>query len=263
VSRFVEHARVLDHLIADLTSPSGSSLIQRDPLRAGVALVESSELSEIVPYLRTAPPEGVTPKLRHVLRGPALPIEETQNSNQARNFMFELVLWSKLLRAGLAPELSEHPDLRCHVDNMELLVECKRTLSERGIVACVKRATAQLERQMSCGPDRYGGIAVSVSRVFNEGDKVLAFRDEARASDEIGEELEALARRIETLAAAVVSERIVGAIVHMMTPARQRDSGLIVRVEEMILVPFPRGRGAGLRGFYALGEALRLVADYR
>src|SRR6266852_7484307 len=94
-----------------------------------LALSESAELGDIVPFVSQSDPAVLKPKLRDVLRGPALPNDENMNSSQSRNVLFELNCAHKLWRAGLAPRLGEHPDLACEIQAAKFLIECKRTSS--------------------------------------------------------------------------------------------------------------------------------------
>jgi hypothetical protein len=263
-SRFVAYRQILDGLIEDLGSPEGVATVEHDPMHVGVALVESVELADLLAYLVTVSPRVLTPKLREVLRGPFLPVDEDQNSNQARNVMFELTLACKLWRAGLAPALGEHPDLRCEIEARSLLIECKRALSGRGIPGLIQRAGHQLRRHLTgARAGCHGVVALSVSRVMNEGDKVLAFSDELRASEELSRDVERLAEEASGALRKVGPNQIVGAVFNMVTPARQRGNGLIVRVDETVLAPLATPGSAEDRAFRAFGEAMRSTADHR
>ena len=260
-SRFVGYRAILDRLIENLDRRAASN---DDTMRIGVALVESAELADLLPYLVTVSPDVLTPKLREILRGPFLPVDEDQNSNQARNVMFELTLASKLWGAGLAPEIGEHPDLRCEIEGRLLLIECKRALSERGLPGLIQRADHQLRRHSTgVTAASHGIVALSVSRIVNEGDKVLAFSDERRASEKLSGDLERLANEASITLRSGGSNQIVGAVFNIVTPARQREDGLIVRVDETLLMPLATPGSTEDRAFRAFGKAIRSIADQR
>jgi hypothetical protein len=65
-----------------------------------VALGESGEIREMLPFLSTCQPPELAGKLRALLAGPELPSEEDLASNQARNIQFELWLAAALSGCG-------------------------------------------------------------------------------------------------------------------------------------------------------------------
>src|SRR5207253_641949 len=133
-SRFAEYRRRLQRFVDARSQPERLDEVVKedsdtDRAIGGFAQVESLELAGLVPFLETCDESVLQSKVRAILGGPVLPVDEDQASNQARNIMFELSLASKLVRAGLAPQLGEHPDLQCEVDEKGLWIECKRPLS--------------------------------------------------------------------------------------------------------------------------------------
>jgi hypothetical protein len=160
-SRFQEHRACLAELAAALTTggqEAARSVFDGNRLRALAALTEGAELAEILPFAQSAPPGTVKRKLAEVLRGPTLPTDEDPNTNQARNILFELNLASKLWRAGLGPELGEHPDVRCWVDGRALYVHCKRPFSAKGARQAYTDALGQIARDLGSAPEGARGI---------------------------------------------------------------------------------------------------------
>lgn len=72
-----------------------------------IALTETREVGTMVPFLRTCPPEALTRRLKAILAGPDLPLEEDHASNQARNIQFELSLATML--STVASDLGSDP----------------------------------------------------------------------------------------------------------------------------------------------------------
>lgn len=135
----------------------------RDP-RYRVAVSESLELADMLPYLVSCDPSALRPKLRVVLSGPEMPSDESAESNAARNFQFELCFASLLSRAGLSPKLGENPDL--WLDRpWTFLFECKRVVSPRRIRDRIWEAAEKLhEVRKHHVASAEGIVAISLSR---------------------------------------------------------------------------------------------------
>ncbi len=158
-----------------------------------VALAESQEIVELLPFLRARPPQELVPRMRLLLAGPELPSEEDQASNQARNIQFELWLAGTLWRVGVQVELAE-PDVRCKIGETTVLFACKRLFSVKRLTRRINEATEQLQRNLEPLPEKtsWGFIAISLSRVLGKTDQSEAIANRA-------EGLERLASRIEVL----------------------------------------------------------------
>lgn len=181
-SRFGEHSRRLDHLIAivndrQLGRPTGSveAILAKDQIAYLLALTESVEFGDIMGTLTDSDPLGLRAKLEVVLTGPPLPIDEdTSSGNKSRNALFELSLAAHLKRAGYEPELGEHPDLRITVDGGVIGVECKRPFTESGVTRNLTRAEKQIIQKLKdpakLPPGARGIVAISLSKTINPGD---------------------------------------------------------------------------------------------
>lgn len=108
-------------------------------------------------------------RLTRALSGPHLPEAENQKNRDGRNVMFELALGAEWALCGGKVELVE-PDLALRMPTRSYLVACKRPESEHGIRAAVKDAASQLQTVLSnTGTDHFGIVAVSLSRILNQG----------------------------------------------------------------------------------------------
>ncbi|MBI3455728.1 MAG: hypothetical protein HY002_08065 [Candidatus Rokubacteria bacterium] len=104
-SRFREYRERLDYLIrivraqraGVITEPIDRTL-RGEQDRYVIALSESSELGSLAGFLAACEADVLRTRLRRILAGPAMPVEEDQNSNEAGNVLFELNLAEKLAR---------------------------------------------------------------------------------------------------------------------------------------------------------------------
>jgi len=161
-----------------------------------VALAESQEIVELLPFLRTRPPQELMPRMRSLLAGPELPSEEDLASNQARNIQFELWLAGTLWRVGVQVELAE-PDIRCKIGETTALFACKRLLSVKRLTRRINEATEQLQRNLEPLPEKtsWGFIAISLSGVLGKTDQSEAIANRAEGLERLASRIEALVTR--------------------------------------------------------------------
>lgn len=96
------------------------------------SLLELETIVSILPYLETRPDAELHPKLEKVLKGPIYLDGERggSSSNDARNFLAELVAATQFWKVGLTPELGEHPEIRLgDVAGGPVFIQCKRLFS--------------------------------------------------------------------------------------------------------------------------------------
>src|SRR5262245_54969536 len=118
-SRFLEYRDRIHALLAHPDSGGQRAALQhceRERLVNFAALTDVAELADMLPFLQSVDPKSIRGKLLHVLQGPLMPEDESQNSNQARNILFELNLACKPWKAGVVPRLGEHPDVAIQLE---------------------------------------------------------------------------------------------------------------------------------------------------
>jgi len=136
-------------------------------------LVETIEITENWPVLRASQVDIPNQLLETALSGPADAFRENETSNKGRNAMFELSVGATLARAGLNPTFcTPNPDISFEMENLRIKVECKRLLSEEKLFPRIKEAINQLSKSVRADSSDVGIVAVSVSRLFNPGDRV-------------------------------------------------------------------------------------------
>src|SRR5689334_11329993 len=92
-------------------------------------LVEALEFRDIYTAFKDDDPEILGPKLERALSGPFRPAEETKETSDGRNMMFELALAADLRLRGGNIAVGE-PDICLKVSDRRFLIECKRPRSE-------------------------------------------------------------------------------------------------------------------------------------
>lgn len=268
-SRFAEYRERLDHLIRvvrlrrqDITlGRSVEQELREEGLHYIITLTESTELSDILPFLRTCDPDVIRLKLRNVLRGPVLPTDEDADSNLSRNILFEVNLAAKLHRAGFTPVVGEHPDIACEVDGKWLYFECKRPFSPGKISKLISKAAKQLKSHLAGRPGARGVIAMSLSKVMNAGDRLYTFDHEVDGRRGLADALTKAARTFRRAEEKLVGSKIVGMIYHVITPALNRELDMYYVAQQHEAHPLASDGSADYRAFHALGSAFK-AAQY-
>jgi hypothetical protein len=185
------------------------------------SLADSMEFVDSVEALRQQRCDIPDDVMQKALDGPADPVDESGTSNVGRNTMFEIALAGRFARAGLHPTLGQEPDIHLEFNDRDIFIQCKRAFSANAVPRLLKDAARQLRRDLgkSFSPRDCGIIAISVSRLFNPGDKLLAVHDEGGIRDKLHAEIDGLIRANIKHYRDVKEPKIAGVLYHLSTPA--------------------------------------------
>jgi len=213
----------LDKVIAEVTDDRRRELMW--------SLAESTEFVDSIDALRKQGCEVPNPVLEAALDGPADLLSESEKSNRGRNTMFEIAIAGRLARAGLSPRLGDEPDVHVEFDDRKIFIQCKRVFSEGGISKRLIEAGKQLKRDLtrSCDPRDCGIIAISISRVFNKGEKLLIVGDEDALRRKLNAEINAIMAATVEDYRNVREPKVAGVLYHFSTPAFLEGMGIWVR----------------------------------
>ena len=262
-SRFIEYTRLIEHLCEIIRTHSIDSLppqveeeLRNHTLEYVLALTESMELTDALPYLKTCDSKIAHQKIRKILSGPLLPRDEDQNSNEARNTIFELNLASKLYTVGLNPSLGTGADVECMIEGKRLLIECKRPLSDSSVKMRIKKAKKQVEADLKkTAPGSRVVIAVSLSKIMNPTDKFFAFLEESSAREKLADLLEAEAEKTKR-SWTNLGRKVIGIIFHVITPSIDRKDSKFSLGQQWNAHPLATDGSTDYAAFKSLFDAL-------
>jgi len=185
-------------------------------------VIEALEAHDVFLAFQDDPSPAIGAALKRALSGPLHPIHENVKNRDGRNIWFELALAAEWRLRGVSLDLGE-PDLQLKMGGVTFLVACKRPASERSIDGNLRDAIGQLRRNLDTAPPgTFGVAAISLSCIFNPGDKV--FSGEMNTLNAL---LESVFARREQYLLSVNDPRICCVLLHVATPSLGIDVDLL------------------------------------
>jgi hypothetical protein len=177
-------------------------------------IIEALEAHDVLLAFQNDSPTAIAPSLKRALSGPLHPLDETVRNRDGRNVWFELALAAEWRLRGALVSLEE-PDLRLTSNGVPFLVACKRPATAERINGNIRDAIHQLQRNLNTSPPGTFGIAaISLSCVFNPGDKVFSGQ-----MIELGKRLEDEVDKQRPYLRSVADARISCVLFHTATPS--------------------------------------------
>lgn len=160
------------------------------------AVYDLTELLDIYNSIKDYPDKTILKeKIRLLNGGVNSPANETGTNTYARNFQFELKLFSELAGAGITCRLKDpNPDIEVasKLVGYTYAIECKRIYSFRdsSVHDSINDARDQLNELLSENPNQTGIIALDVTRRLTQGTDYLRAKNETVALARLSHELD-------------------------------------------------------------------------
>jgi hypothetical protein len=162
--------------LADEASRKGRETGAYSPIQPShwFPIIEALEAHDVLCAFEGDESLSLSSALKRALSGPAQAINEGPKNRDGRNVWFELALAAEWRLRGAAVTIGE-PDLRLVRDDVTFFVACKRPDKQESIHANIRDAIGQLTENLRRATEgTYGVTAISLTRVFNRGDKVFS-----------------------------------------------------------------------------------------
>jgi hypothetical protein len=174
-------------------------------------------------------------KFVEILRGSDSQIDETADTNKARNTQFELMMCARFKEVGLDSVLcNSNPDILVRVNGRKYGFECKRVFSQSGksIESNARSAILQLNESFLDDDFTKRGLPlIGIDRHISGGDQLLEAKNEDNSRSRLGHEIENFIedhRRHWVGASKVKQERILGVLVYINMTTLLREEGIQV-----------------------------------
>jgi len=139
------------------------------------AYIEINEIIRIYTSLKEINPIEFLEQFKEICSGQEF--RANSNDDKARDFLFELSVASRFLRAGYSVSLKEISDVVVDLGTDGLLyVECKRIKSKKQIRRNIKKANSHITSRISndSSPEAYGLIAINITDIIPSTNHLLA-----------------------------------------------------------------------------------------
>lgn len=121
--------------------------------------------------------------LKDIVGGPLLPRDETPNSAQSRNKLFELELAARHYEAGI--EITGFDDIQMYLEGYHIGIQCKRPYSKKNVRENLRSAKNQILKRHSV--IKQGMIAFAIDKLYNTDRKILVVNNQLEISKHINQ----------------------------------------------------------------------------
>ena len=196
-----------------------------------------------------------------------VPRDEDQESNQARNIMFELILAENYGGQVYTPHWASTPTYSA-LCTAHLCLSSVSASCPRGRSAHASARPASNSRSSAYTTARAGIVAVSLSKTRmatltktgTHSDTFLRYSDERKAPAFLGDELEQLAQQVrKSPVMRRLPTNMIGMLWHLMTPAQHEETALTVLAEQLKLEVLAADETADYRTVQTLYVAVASV----
>jgi hypothetical protein len=199
-------------------------------------------------------------RLRTFVGGCAILSDETAEANAPRNIGFELLVAATMARGGLPVHLGAAADISIPVKPRPFFVECKRPFRESKVQNRIRKGLNQLEGRYDT-PDARGFLALSISRLVNDGSYVLRVPTNADIDPEIAKIVDRYIARYQRHWQSGRDRRTTAVLIELRTACHVEDISLlgVGRFYSFVMIA-PQG-SAEREEFETIADAFRSAAS--
>tara|TARA_R110001592_G_scaffold332301_1_gene615607 strand:+ start:494 stop:1384 length:891 start_codon:yes stop_codon:yes gene_type:complete len=171
--RLSSYLKTIELLSNSYTTASDQELKNQfpDTVNAMYEIMAFIKIYESLSNLSIVDSNGIVSKLKKAITGPKQSTGETTNSNEARNYLFEVLVSATLHSPvkGLLVDFKSETDTGVKFLKKKYLIECKRPQSLRKLESNIRDASNQLHKTLekTNGSNYRGIISIDISKIFN------------------------------------------------------------------------------------------------
>ena len=209
---------------------------------------------------------NIKSKLQHAVNGPLHVVDERNNGNKARNYLFEILVSARLHipKNGLSVDLQNISDTAVDFNEKHLLIECKRIKSDKKIEANVRAAANQLGKGFNkvSGTNIRGLVALDLSVLVNPNADLLVKENDTAlraGSIKLMDDLISQYNHIWQAVLSKKSKKILGVLLRISLIGVSEARNLMVNCNEWVIIP---KKGITIKESQYL-EAMTTALDYK
>lgn len=161
--------------------------------------------------------------LKLTLGGPLLPREETPNTAQSRNILFELELAARFHEAGIS--IIGFDDIKLYFDGNHIGVQCKRPFSKKGVRDNLRSAKEQIRKRHSAISQ--GMIAFAIDKIYETDRKILVVNNQSEIRQHVTWRTNDFIERNKNDWHHILNTRIIGILICMKYICHIKDINLL------------------------------------
>lgn len=266
--RLIEYKKQLDYIANNYKNIRPSDSARLFPITVNVmyevdAIVTIHEALKFIPYNELS---YIKSKLQNAVNGPLHVLDEHNNGNKARNYLFEILVSARLHvpKNGLSVDLQNISDSAVKFNDKRLLIECKRIKSDKKIEANVRDAANQLSKGFNklSGTNIRGLVALDLSVVVNPNADLLVKNNDAElraGSIKLMDDLISHYNHIWQAVLSKKSKKILGVLLRISLMGVSEARNLMVNCNEWVVIP--KNDITAKESQYL--EAMALALDYK
>ena len=244
--RLASYNSFLDKLLKEYKNISKDTLRKLFP-QAVNAFYEVDAICSIYESLHSLNTEqllGIKEKLNKAVSGPESVNDETETSNAPRNFLFEVLVSSRIHNPykGVKADFFSNTDTAAEFLQKKYFIECKRIQSIENLGKNIKKAANQLNNSLKTkiGSNNRGLIAIDVSKVINPQFKLFVKQDDNTLQKGVNALLDSFVREYDHIWQNILtrkSKKIVGVILRLSLMGISEERNLLVTCSQWGINP--------------------------
>jgi hypothetical protein len=204
----------------------------------------------------------VSARLEALAGGPLFYADENSSSgNRPRNLMFELLVGARLVDSGLGLVASDRSDVESSIEQMRLVIECKRPQTEAKVERRAKDARDQLLAKLPDGAIALGIVALDLTKLTNPKFDLLVRMPAEAGTEALANYLIAFFHRRSELFARIASQYVVALLLRISILAHLTGEPSPTYCQQWTLVQLHSAGQRARRAISALNQALQLGTE--
>lgn len=161
--------------------------------------------------------------LKDIVGGPLLPRNETPNSAQSRNKLFELELAARHHESGI--DITGFDDIQLYFDGNHIGIQCKRPYSPKRVRDNLRSAKDQIRKRYSV--IKQGMIAFAIDKLYETDRNILVVNTQSEIPDHVTKYTNDFIERNKQDWHHLLNTRIIGILICMKFICHIKDINLL------------------------------------
>ncbi|MDD5260064.1 MAG: hypothetical protein PHD29_08855 [bacterium] len=193
--------------------------LKKEPIpKIILTLMELQDLGFIAKFENILPDGFKISKFKKMIEGNDFLIDETVDTNQARNTQFELVMAIYCVLGGYEIEQKDITDIPLKRNDEYSLIECKRPFTEVSLGQNIDNAVQQLQKRFTNYENSNGFVAISFQRIIPKVTGYSTVKTNSEGEAYLNKLCQHILKKYRKYWAKIIDLRIIGIIIYLNFP---------------------------------------------